>query len=139
MNSSPTSAEVLQRGLLDIRLRFGLRATAQAEALEMTASDGTGDLDRDALRKLAHSLAGTCGTFGFPDASKAASLLDAYIEENRPDKCIRLQAGLTALKLRRMITEIGQQKAGRAATSSQALPSVLGLYEGPIGSGEIKT
>jgi len=63
------------------------------------------------LERLAHSLAGSAGTFGFPDLGEAARALELAIGEVREGRgpVERVPAGATSLgtELRRVLRETG--------------------------------
>jgi HPt (histidine-containing phosphotransfer) domain-containing protein len=95
--------DVLQQRLAELRLRFASRTVEQVALLEQMAAAASESFDRDALGKLAHSLAGACGTFGFPEVSCAAGTLEDFIADNRSDADVRDLAETTARMLRQMI------------------------------------
>jgi HPt (histidine-containing phosphotransfer) domain-containing protein len=78
----------LEGRLAALRMRFLERANTDSAALEGIASGlGTGAAaggDRQQIRRIAHSLAGTAGTFGFAAISFCAAELEEFVS-NVPD------------------------------------------------------
>jgi chemotaxis protein histidine kinase CheA len=74
--------------LAALRQRFRDRATAESLALEGIVSDlesgAPGALLQAEIRRIAHSLAGAGGTFGFSGISESAARLDEFAFD-RPD------------------------------------------------------
>ena len=83
--------------LAPLRQKFRERSVHDLTTLRMLMQ---GDLVSNELRHLAHSLAGSAGTFGFPALSKAAVLIDdAYAAGRIPDRSAfdRLERELEAV------------------------------------------
>ena len=68
-----------------LRRRFLDRATTESEALEELASDLESGAQRalaqKQIRRIAHSLAGAGGTFGFARISNCAAELEEFVSE----------------------------------------------------------
>jgi HPt (histidine-containing phosphotransfer) domain-containing protein len=71
--------------LATLRRRFLERATAESEALEELASDLDSGAQRahaqQQIRRIAHSLAGAGGTFGFTRISNCAVELEEFVSD----------------------------------------------------------
>lgn len=80
--------------LAALRARFLARAADDHAAL--TAARDAGD--REAIRSIAHSLAGGAGIFGFPEVSAAARALEEADEEDVRPRLAHLLALLDALR-----------------------------------------
>ena len=80
-----------------LRNRFRERAAADRVALAAAWQAG----EREQMRRLAHGLAGSGGTFGFAELSAAALALEEAIDADMPDPPIgvRVQAVLDRLAL----------------------------------------
>src|SRR5690606_26482315 len=69
----------------ELQGRFADRSAAEREELQAAwAAD-----DRDVLKRLAHSLAGSAGLFGYPDLSNAARDLEAALDQALSPERIR--------------------------------------------------
>lgn len=78
------------------KARFRERCAVDLAALETLFRDGVrsgGD-----LRRLAHGLAGSGGTFGFPAVSTAAAAVDDALAEDRPATDDQLAALIAVLR-----------------------------------------
>jgi HPt (histidine-containing phosphotransfer) domain-containing protein len=78
-----------------LRQRFLIRCAGQLAELKAIASQGGPLPDSDPLIKIAHSLAGAAGTFGFAEISARASALETLLVEQADGGAVR--AGLDAL------------------------------------------
>lgn len=76
MTSSPDTAAAYARMLERFRQRMATDSKTLNEALQAIHQHGAAWPGRDALRSLAHQLAGLGGTFGFDDISDASSRLE---------------------------------------------------------------
>ena len=82
-----------------LRGRFVGRAAEERAAIAETCGER---LDHDALRRRAHSIAGTAGLFGFDRIGDEAKALEDAIDNDLPDEEVRarattLEASLAAL------------------------------------------
>ncbi|KQW78743.1 hypothetical protein ASC65_15615 [Brevundimonas sp. Root1279] len=78
------------------RARFRERCAVDLVALESLWRDGV--RSGDDLRVLAHGLAGSGGTFGFPAVSKAAALVDDALTDGRQPSDADMIALLSVLR-----------------------------------------
>lgn len=78
-----------------MRQRFLVRCASQLGELKAIARQGAPLPGNDPLIKIAHSLAGAAGTFGFAEISALASALETLLIEQADDATVR--AGLDAL------------------------------------------
>ena len=78
-----------------LRQRFLIRCAGQLDELRTIASQGGPFPDSDSLIKIAHSLAGAAGTFGFAEISARASALETLFVEQADGGAVR--AALDAL------------------------------------------
>ena len=90
-----------------LRRRFLTRCRGDLEALEAIAckTDATppSEIDRGLLVKVAHSLAGAGGTFGFGLSERASDVESLLIAENAPDPAqIRTVLDELVLELKRI-------------------------------------
>jgi len=92
--------EALQRGFLE-RCREQLRTL---EALARRRDPATGEDEHELLARTAHSLAGTGGTFGFPELSGRAARLEQALTGEGGAEPGRVRAALDELvaELRRI-------------------------------------
>jgi HPt (histidine-containing phosphotransfer) domain-containing protein len=68
---------------------------ARVDAIDVALASGRDDADREEGRRQAHMLAGSAGTFGFPEASAIARELEHALEGGvAPDDAQRAQAEL---------------------------------------------
>jgi HPt (histidine-containing phosphotransfer) domain-containing protein len=68
---------------------------ARVDAIDAALADGRDDEAREEGRRQAHMLAGSAGTFGFPEASALARALELTLESGAaPDDAQRAQAEL---------------------------------------------
>lgn len=73
---------------------------ARVDAIDAALADGRDDATREEGRRQAHMLAGSAGTFGFPDASRIARALEHTLASAAaPDGAQRAQAA----ELRRIL------------------------------------
>lgn len=75
--------------LTELRARFAARTQERLANIHALATDwqnmrASGQLDE--LRREAHQLAGSAGTFGFLDLAEAAASLEAAAEQGNPGK-----------------------------------------------------
>jgi chemotaxis protein histidine kinase CheA len=98
-------SETFEDRLAALRQRFRSRAMGDSEALERIASDLDGAAPRAELqaeiRRIAHSLAGAGGTFGFSRISACAGELEDLVSANSGSREL-------AEACRALISEIGQ-------------------------------
>lgn len=93
--------------LAELRKRFAARSAENAARLEILREQLNGDASDDTIREIeqmAHRLAGTAGTFGFPDLGSLADAVEQEIGRLRAsgerdfsrlaDACGRLREGL---------------------------------------------
>ncbi|OWK19754.1 histidine phosphotransferase [Mesorhizobium amorphae CCBAU 01583] len=104
MNTPPTSSHgahpISTDPFAPLRQRFLTRCTDQlAELKAIARQDRSSSGSDDPLVKLAHSLAGAAGTFGFPEISARASALETLLVEQE-------DAGATQATLDALIAEI---------------------------------
>lgn len=78
-----------------MRQRFLIRCAGQLEELKAIARQSGPLHGSDPLIKIAHSLAGAAGTFGFAEISARASALETLLIEQADGATVR--AGLDAL------------------------------------------
>ncbi|WP_245430045.1 Hpt domain-containing protein [Mesorhizobium sp. WSM3859] len=78
-----------------MRQRFLIRCAGQLEELKAVACQSSPLPGSDPLIKIAHSLAGAAGTFGFAEISARASALETLLIEQADGSTVR--AGLDAL------------------------------------------
>ena len=64
-----------------LRAKYRTRLARESEALDVAE----GARDREALLRIAHGLAGSAGTFGFPRISEAAQEAEAALDLGKPD------------------------------------------------------
>jgi diguanylate cyclase (GGDEF)-like protein len=72
--------------LRDLQQYFASRLPERLEEIEITWQEVRGSWPPDALRelhRLAHSLTGAGGTFGFPEVTRTARALERYLKERR--------------------------------------------------------
>lgn len=96
------------------RLAATLRAESDWDLVAGTHSE---------LEDLAHGLAGTGGTFGFPSLSVAAARVERLTERRRlrpPSRCTRRQIGLLAEMLESLIAELDAIVPRRPVPGSRA-------------------
>ena len=77
--------------LAELRSRFAARTQERLAAIhelvaEWRAGAASGQLDE--LRRAAHQLAGSAGTFGFAALAEAAASLEAVAEQDDPPFCV---------------------------------------------------
>ncbi|MER9580852.1 Hpt domain-containing protein [Mesorhizobium sp. M0276] len=68
-----------------LRQRFLVRCADQLTELKAIARQGDALATRDALIRIAHSLAGAAGTFGFGEISARASALETLLIDKRDE------------------------------------------------------
>lgn len=76
--------------MAQLRARFVTRATRERDELKAARTRG----DRQEMRRLAHSLSGAGGLFGFPDISEAAEQLERAIDRGEEGAALQTHAGL---------------------------------------------
>ena len=81
--------------MAELRVRFAARAAGQRAELESALAAG----HRDELRRLAHSLAGSAGIFGFPQISADARALEEAVDEGATMDELRRLAALLLERL----------------------------------------
>lgn len=77
------------------RARFRDRCAVELAALEKLMNDGV--RSGDELRRIAHGLSGSGGTFGFPEVSDAAAVIDDALID-RPATDTELEGLIAALR-----------------------------------------
>lgn len=77
------------------RARFRDRCAVDLAALEKLINDGV--RSGDELRRIAHGLSGSGGTFGFPGVSDAAAVIDDVLID-RPATDTELEGLIAALR-----------------------------------------
>lgn len=77
------------------RARFRDRCAVELAALEQLMNDGA--RSGDELRRIAHGLSGSGGTFGFPRVSDAAAVIDDALID-RPATDTELERLIAALR-----------------------------------------
>jgi HPt (histidine-containing phosphotransfer) domain-containing protein len=86
----------LAAALAQLESRFKVRCRSDLETLRgLIAADALHD---GRAYQLAHSLAGAGGTFGFPDVSAAAHVVEVELKDDKSPDDARLAALLTALE-----------------------------------------
>lgn len=81
-----------------LRLQFVDRCRKELIVIETFAHcDGLEPADRDDLTGIAHRLAGSGGTFGYPELSAAATQLEILLDPNATPADTDLSAALTRL------------------------------------------
>jgi chemotaxis protein histidine kinase CheA len=87
-NARPSTVGTVESRLAALKLRFCERALAEAHALELMIDqldDGPPELEAQAeIRRIAHSLCGGGGTFGYADISDRAGELEELVLDH-PD------------------------------------------------------
>lgn len=78
------------------RARFRERCGVDLAALEKLMNDGV--RSGDELRRIAHGLSGSGGTFGFPGVSDAAAAVDDALIDRRPATDAELEGLVAALR-----------------------------------------
>jgi HPt (histidine-containing phosphotransfer) domain-containing protein len=89
------SAPIANDPFAPLRQRFLIRCGGQLEELKAIARQSNPLHGSDPLIKIAHSLAGAAGTFGFAEISARASALETLLIEQADGATVR--AGLDAL------------------------------------------
>jgi len=85
-----SSAPISNDPFAPLRQRFLARCADQlAELKAIARQGGSSSGSDDPLVKLAHSLAGAAGTFGFPEISARASALETLLVEQADDGAAR--------------------------------------------------
>lgn len=106
-NCSP-DAEITAK-LVQLRLLFIRRVQSDIENLRKLAgsleTSGAAH-DREGIRKIAHSIAGAAGTFGFPEISSYAAVLEDRFGFGARDRDIAALARQTADDISRRVLEL---------------------------------
>lgn len=106
----PPSTHSQQDPLAELRARFAARTQERLANIHELVAEwqaGTANGKLDELRRAAHQLAGSAGTFGFVALAQAAASLEAVAEQDDPRFCTiePLLAALTAHTNRLVATE----------------------------------
>ena len=93
--------------LAEVKLRFRSRALDNCHEIrvltERLQEPGARDDSREQIRRLAHSLAGTAGTFGFVEISKAAASLEDQIDAGIDDGMLTVLSEQVAATIQAII------------------------------------
>lgn len=118
-NDQANKANVEAR-LAQLRLLFAKRAASDLTALETAAGkfsrEGTA-LARDEIRRIAHSLAGAGGTFGFAPISRSAAALEDFIGTDPSDSELCALTRETVAAIRRELSSAASQPDRQTARS----------------------
>ena len=91
MNTPQPDTAAIEARLMRLREQFAARAAthvAMLDALAGRIADGGAAADHEEVRRIAHSLAGAGGTFGFAVISKNAADLEDFIATGPDDAAL---------------------------------------------------
>ena len=91
MSVPPPDTAAIEARLMRLREQFAARAAthvAMLDALAGRLADSGAPADREEVRRIAHSLAGAGGTFGFAVISKNAADLEDFIATDPDDAAL---------------------------------------------------
>ncbi len=103
MNAPQPDTAAIEARLLRLREQFAARAAthvAMLDALAGRLADEGAPADREEVRRIAHSLAGAGGTFGFAVISKSAAELEDFIAADPDDAALaaRIRGTVAAIR-----------------------------------------
>jgi HPt (histidine-containing phosphotransfer) domain-containing protein len=99
--------------LVELRISFRARAANDADELEKLVQGVLGSGDRKRIQHLAHRLAGGAATFGLPDLTAPALLLEAEVIDGSPS--VAQLTTTLILEIRRCVAQPNAMEAQSAS------------------------